>query len=283
MKKGSRQNARDMDAFIVPVELFGKIKTSESPDRFSHFHENTELLYLKEGEMRVILNDKPFELHSGELIVVNPNEPHSLEPKAQECDCCIIKFSPEILSSQGYILPFTADTHPVFSREFVENSGIAALIADAAGEWEKKDTGFELAVKADVLKILRILICSFSEKGVDVRASATGGGIQSVIGDILQYVNENFRNVDERKTAEHFNISYSYFSRSFKSIMNRSFKDYVNYLKINDARKMLLETDKSIAEISSLLGFSSSSHFINVFGRLNGCSPKQYRKNIEKD
>ena len=161
MKKGIPRKAQRHDTLIIPVECFGKIKTSEKPDRFSHYHESTELLYINDGEMKISLRDKPFRLKAGELIVINSNEPHCLEPETQECLCYIIKFNPELLSSFNYTLPFTKEDPLIFSREFVEGTGIAADISDAVNEWNEKRTGYELAVKADVLRILRVLITYF--------------------------------------------------------------------------------------------------------------------------
>lgn len=283
MKKGAPTKARAVDTHIIPVECCPKIKTSESSDRFSHYHESAELLYLKEGEMKITLNDKPFSLKEGELTLINSNEPHSLEPVTGECFCYVIKFDPVLLSESNYTLPFLTDAAGIFPKEFVKASAIPVLIDDAFKEWNEKSTGYELALKADVLKIIRIVIGHFSEQGINVKLPSSGGNIQFLLGDILHYVNENFSTVDEKETADRFNISYSYFSRSFKHTMNMSFKEYVNYLKINEAQRLLLTTDKSIAQISSQLGFSSASHFIDVFRRHNSCSPGQYRKNIKKD
>ncbi len=293
MKKAVLEKARDVDGVTVPVECIEMRKSSDESDHFAHYHEFLEMLYLTKGEMKIWLNDKPYEFRQGELIIINSNETHRLESLCPESLYYVIKFTPKLLCTfqqtpkeTKYILPFLAEQSEqprVYNRTFVDETGIPALLHDAIKEWNEKGVGYELALKADVLKTIRIVVGYLSEQGINVRMSASGGNIQQMISTILEYVNENFTTADEKEVADRFSISYSYFSRSFKQIMNMSFKEYINYLKINEAQRLLLTTGKSISEISAELGFSSASHFINVFKKHKSCSPKQYKKNIAKD
>ena len=291
MKKAVYEKAVDLDGVTVPVECIEMSKTVQNTDHFAHFHEYLEMLYLTEGNMSIWLNDKLYSFNQGELIIINSSETHRLASNTAVSKYIVIKFTPKLLCTfqqtpkeTRYILPFLneqSDQPRVYCKEFVEESGIPALILDAMKEWKEKDVGYELALKADVLKTIRCVVKFLSRQGINVKVSAAGGNIQHIISTILEYINENFRTVSEKDCADKFGISYSYFSRSFKQIMNMSFKEYINYLKINEAQRLLLTTTKSISEISNELGFSSSSHFINVFKKHKGCSPKQYKKNIE--
>lgn len=293
MKKAVLEKARDLDGVTVPVECIEMRKTLSEPDHFAHYHEFLELLYLTKGEMMIWLNDKPFRFCQGELIIINSNESHRLESLAEESLYYVIKFTPKLLCTfqqtpkeTKYILPFLAEQSEqprVYGKGFADSAGIPALIEDAVNEWNEMGIGYELALKADVLKIIRCVVGFLSQQGINVKTSAAAGNIQQMISTILEYINENFITAGEKDVADRFNISYSYFSRSFKQVMNMSFKEYINYLKINEAQRLLLTTGKSIAEISLDLGFSSSSHFINVFKKHKNCSPKQYKKNIAKD
>lgn len=289
MKKAILEKAKDVDGVTVPVECIEMKKKDTEPDHFAHFHEFLEMLYLIKGDMTVWLNDNPFHFSRGELIIINSNETHRLSSNTAESEYIVVKFTPKLLCTfqqtpkeTRYILPFLSQqsNQPrVYCKEFVDASGIPALLSDAIKEWNEKSTGYELSLKADVLKTIRCVVGFLSEQGITVKVAAAGSNIQHTISMILEYINENFRTVDEKEVADRFNISYSYFSRSFKQIMNMSFKEYINYLKINEAQKLLLTTPKSITEISMDLGFSSSSHFINVFRKYKDCSPKQYKKN----
>lgn len=283
-----KEKAATVDGVTAPVECIEMQKKDENPDLYAHFHDYVELLYLYSGQMKVWLNGLEHEFLQGELIIINSGETHRLESVAPSSSYYVIKFSPEILyggSGTGRetrcILPFlsSASTHPrVFSEEFISLSQIPSLIRDAVNEWNNKKPGYELALKGDVLKIFRFVVGYLDEQGVEIKYSAGAGTLYAVMSDIVDRINKNFVRVDERKLAEEYDFSYSYFSRSFKQLMNMSFKEYVNFLRINEAQRLLLTTEKSVAEIADALGFSSPSHFVNVFKRTMGRAPKQYRK-----
>ena len=74
------------------------------------------------------------------------------------------------------------------------------------------------------------------------------------------------------------NISYSYFSRIFKQITKHSFSEYLNYVRISEAEKLLLSTDLSMTEIAIQTDFSTPSYFIQQFKLHKFISPKQFRK-----
>jgi AraC-like DNA-binding protein len=60
--------------------------------------------------------------------------------------------------------------------------------------------------------------------------------------------------------------------------MGKTFTNYLNYIRITEAEKLLLTTDKSMTEIALEVGFSSSSYFIQQFRQYKDISPFQFRK-----
>lgn len=286
------EKAATVDGVTAPVECLDLKKRSDSPDLYAHFHDYVELLYLYDGKLRVWLNGKEYAFNEGELIIINSKESHRLESAAPESRYYVIKFNPEILwASNGsaketrYILPFlnSSSTHPrVFPASFVSEAGIGALVADAVSAWKNRPVGYELLLRGDVLKIFGHVVGCLSDLGVEIKYTVGSGSLYGIMDNIIDYVNQNFTSCDERELAKRYKVSYSYFSRTFKQMMNMSFKEYINYLRINEAQRLLLTTGKSITDISMEMGFSSPSHFINVFRRHMGRAPKQYRKNIAK-
>lgn len=286
------EKAATVDGVTAPVECLDLKKRNDSPDLYAHFHDYVELLYLYDGKLRVWLNGKEYAFNEGELIIINSKESHRLESAAPESRYYVIKFNPEILwASNGsaketrYVLPFlnSSSTHPrVFPASFVSEAGIGALVADAVSAWKNRPVGYELLLRGDVLKIFGHVVGCLSDLGVEIKYTVGSGSLYGIMDNIIDYVNQNFTSCDERELAKRYKVSYSYFSRTFKQMMNMSFKEYINYLRINEAQRLLLTTGKSITDISMEMGFSSPSHFINVFRRHMGRAPKQYRKNIAK-
>ena len=77
--------------------------------------------------------------------------------------------------------------------------------------------------------------------------------------------------------ARHTGLSESYLSTLFKKETGRSVSEYVLYKRMEAAQNMLKYSDYSYAEIGAILSFSSQSHFIRVFKKYTGHTPKEYR------
>lgn len=103
------------------------------------------------------------------------------------------------------------------------------------------------------------------------------------IYDILIYINEHYaENLTAEECSKMAYLSYSYFSRSFKKIVNMSFKDYLNLTRISHAKKRLFSTNKTITQISRECGFNSVSYFIFIYKKLKGKSPQMVREENNK-
>jgi AraC-like DNA-binding protein len=77
--------------------------------------------------------------------------------------------------------------------------------------------------------------------------------------------------------AREVGMSYSYFSRSFKRITSKSFKEYLNEVRINNAERLLLGGDMSVTEIALECGYTNPSYFISVYRAMKGTTPKVRR------
>lgn len=78
--------------------------------------------------------------------------------------------------------------------------------------------------------------------------------------------------------AQLCHISQSYFSRMFTTTVGENFMNYVNRQKTQRAKKLLRDTDKSVTQISTELGYGDVSTFIRLFKRFEGVTPQVYRQ-----
>ena len=72
-------------------------------------------------------------------------------------------------------------------------------------------------------------------------------------------------------------MSRSHLSHSFKSETGMALSDFIMLKKIEEAKKLLRYSDKSLSAISTYLGFSSQSHFSRVFKKYTSENPSVYR------
>lgn len=83
------------------------------------------------------------------------------------------------------------------------------------------------------------------------------------------------------KLAKDLFISRTYLATKFKNETNMTLSNYYLKMKIDEAKNLLIYTDKSLNQISSYLGFSSQSHFTNTFKKYTNKSPNEFRKERE--
>jgi len=99
-----------------------------------------------------------------------------------------------------------------------------------------------------------------------------------MINKMLQYIHVNIENhLSLDRLARDLNISVGYASDCFKKHMGIPVMRYVQKVKIDRAKTLLLSTDKSILYIGILLGFYDQSHFSRAFKAIVGVSPTVYR------
>lgn len=94
-----------------------------------------------------------------------------------------------------------------------------------------------------------------------------------------KYISMNFaNNIKVSDIASHLNINRSYLYKIFKKITGISIEEYIVSVKINEARRLLDETNLSIDEITSIIGYCSSAAFYKAFKQQTGLTPKQYKE-----
>ena len=96
---------------------------------------------------------------------------------------------------------------------------------------------------------------------------------------VMRFILDNSsRQISLEEVAEHAFMSKEAFCRFFKVRTRRTFTQYVQQLRITEAKKLLIETDMSISQISFQVGFQTLSHFNKTFKSLTEMTPKDWRK-----
>lgn len=99
--------------------------------------------------------------------------------------------------------------------------------------------------------------------------------------DVIQYIHLNYmEQISIKKVADKFFVNAAYLGRVFQKATGVNFKQYVNHLRIAEAKRLLLQTDKLIYEIANEVGYSESCYFITKFTQEAGLSPNEFRNQI---
>lgn len=96
---------------------------------------------------------------------------------------------------------------------------------------------------------------------------------------VISYIQHHFKEqICLKEVADYFFVSPSYLSRCLQKSTGDSFKQYLNELRIEEAKRLLSQTDKLIYEIAEEVGFKESKYFTSKFTADVGVSPIEYRK-----
>ena len=95
-----------------------------------------------------------------------------------------------------------------------------------------------------------------------------------------EYINEHYNDVNLNlpMVADHFNISIYTLSGMFNESAGKGFREYIVGRRIEESKKMLLSTDKSVKEIAYDVGFRDVSYFIKAFKKHCGVTPNKFRQ-----
>lgn len=257
-----------------------------------HWHYYIELLYFLKGKADVIVGNKRYEVYQGDFVIINSREVHSIYSTYDaQTSYIVIKFDTDVLYTSAkaafeakYVLPFTLsqqDYQKLFTKAEFESSSISNLPLDLFKEYSEKNYGYELAVRMNIGRIFLWIIRKWEAKGLIINLENIPDEMDiNKLQQLLDYLDVHYAdklNVEEM--AKMCNLSYCYFSRYFRKVMGKTFTEHINYIRIIEAKRLLLTTEMNITEVALSTGFTSSSYFIEQFKRYSKESPKQFKKN----
>lgn len=150
-------------------------------------------------------------------------------------------------------------------------------------EWEEHDCqvigeaadGMEALAKIDTLRI-----AMFREKPSGHESDRE----ETPIRAITRYMQEHLaEEISLSVLAEEFHLNAQYISQLFKSKIGVGFLAYLTNIRMEHAKKLLLTTPLSIAEVSEQSGYGDYRVFTKTFKRSEGITPSQYRRDFLED
>jgi AraC-like DNA-binding protein/mannose-6-phosphate isomerase-like protein (cupin superfamily) len=258
-----------------------------------HWHYSIEMLYSLAGKARVFVGGITQDFSRGDLVLINSREVHSVYIyEREEVEYIVLQFNPEVLHTTSrtvfeskYVLPFIlckSQNQKVFTKKEIQHTLIPKATLEITEEIKNKKYGYELAIKTHICGIFLWILRYWDSQGLTMD---TGTILKEndlkMLQKVFDYLDENYKfDITAEYIAQLCNLSYSYFSRQFKALMGKTFTEYLNYIRITEAEKLLLSTDLNVTQVALETGFSSTSYFIQQFKHFKNISPKQFKKGI---
>lgn len=106
-------------------------------------------------------------------------------------------------------------------------------------------------------------------------------GADNVIMRVRAYVEKNYqKDLKLEGIAKMFNYNSAYLGKLFKKEIGENFNNFLDHIRIENAKKMLLDTDLKVYQVSERVGYSNIDYFYAKFKRYVGISPKEYKKSL---
>lgn len=261
-------NIKNLSLKIVSAEK--NIVTKEQTTSFQKYP-YVKMVFVNSGEATLTFKDTAEKVGKNEIILVNPNVEYYWELNANQ--------TLEITEVGVHGLEFSHVGDSELEFTYYKTSEYApdtALFMDfLTRSMTEKKTGSDEIAKRFVEIILIQLLRS---EDFSIRNSLNKKNHKE-IQVVKNYMKVNYhKNITLDDLVELVHINKFYLIRIFKQEVGMSPIDYLIHVRIDEAQKMLRNTNIAIADIAHLVGFQSPSHFSKTFRELSNMTPSQYRR-----
>ena len=247
-----------------------------------HWHDEFEIIYVRSGFLTVSISGESYIGKTGEAFVVSPGNLHLMGAQTGTVDYYTFLFPLKYISFR---------TDDMLDEKLLEplNSGhlmICPRVKDTAKELceqlieiymaKKDESESKIATQVRTKIILLQFILEMWKKGFVIENDTSGRNI--VEKEMVSYIQQNFTGkISLKEFGEQFHLSEKYISRYFKEHFHITLSQYITYLRLENAKQLLQDTDLSVTETAMQSGYQNVSYFIRSFKKTYGISPLKYR------
>lgn len=239
----------------------------------SHSHRDVEINYVCSGSCIIRVNGQIVPLRQGDCILISPFQEH-LFLTALEHTCsltqmvCTVSMPASVLTQVSVL---------AFAQPFcvLPHSESLSLILEQISRY------FRTAARSPYTQTLLDLsllqfYTAFSQKMLEERQEKIPQN--GKLGLAIRLMEEHLASpLNLEQLARETGVSSRYLRREFQHKMGMSCSAFLTALRISKAKELLWNTGKSIGEIASLTGFSSSQYFCRIFKKMTEMTPLDYR------
>jgi AraC-like DNA-binding protein len=243
-----------------------------------HYHDEAELILMLSGNADVYIDTVKFECKQNDLIFIPSYCVHHLISNSSDTSIIGVVFNYKLINN-NYI--FDASLERILNKEHISkfvfdfyspiNSFLSKSIRDINSYYRENPLKKPL-IYAEIIKI-----CYFLNAYFNCNKENTSNLTR--ISPVIDYIKSNYyKNIKLSELSSIIHVCDNHLIRLFKSATNRTPINYINDIRIEQALKLLINSELSITEISYKVGFSSVNYMSNIFKTNLKISPNQYRK-----
>ncbi len=271
-----------------PVKIRRREYHEQGPILKNHWHEEFMIFYIEKGQAIIHCNSRPIAVKGGDLVVINGNDLHYVENCCHQLieyyiiiDFAFLRSKYEDVCQTKYLSPLMQNRIR-FQNQINQDNELLQQVLELIHEDERRDSGYELFIKAGLYRILVMLMRRHVAPQADETENRRHSAVFHQLRPVLEYVGNHYdQKLTLKELAAIAHMSNHHFCRLFKAITGTPPIEYVNHLRINAAVELLKEQHLNISEIATTVGFSDSNYFSRLFKKYKKLSPtcaqKKYR------
>jgi len=267
------------------------VKYFEQEDISLHDHDCFELAYVVKGSAVQNINGVTEEVKEGAYFIIDHGSLHNYQScknlKLINClfmpevvdpvlvDC--ISFDELMRISMIRYYKFYMDWAPVDNIFYDEDKKVLRLLKEMMEECERKELGYQEIFRGKLMEILFVTMRKGLQKkeGFSIRSFEKS----QLILDAIKYLEGNYKNkAPLRQFCDEKHYSTQYVSKQFKKETGITFLEYLQKIRIKKSCELLITKELSVNDIAFEVGYDNLKYFQEVFRKVVGMSPREYRR-----
>lgn len=241
-----------------------------------HCHdEEYELYYMLDGGTTYFIEEEIFRINKGDFVLIPKGVWHSTDNQHySRNERILISFGEELFSERTQLVLEALSDSAVICVPDTKLPDLEALLFKIEAEYQQQKKGRKCMLDIYVQELLFLLYRYKCNRKNVVHES------DKIVYSVSEYISQHYdQEITLKDLSRHFAISEGYLSRKFKAVSGLGINQYITYVRISHAEKLLKESKLSVTEIAEKCGFCGSTYFSSVFRKIKGMPPLTYRKN----
>ncbi len=254
-------------------------------------HDIWEMVYVDKGEILETAGTETLVLRQGDLLFHKPGEFHGLRANGKDCaNVFIITFvsSSRMMSFFAHKRCRLRAEHRHLIASIIEEGRLAFDLpffdVNMTELKEKKEApvGAQQLIRLYLEQLLILLIREQTAGDSRYRFLPTKEDVDDqVVSEMISLLEENLcEDIKVEQICRRLHYGKTYLSQIFKKKTGYTIRQYYIRLKIEEAKKLMRETECSVTEMAMRLGFESSQYFSRVFQKTTGMTPSEYKHTV---
>lgn len=266
----------DMQNIYLKVLYAKKFSTSNNINSRIHFHPFTEFYFILDGKGKFSIEDRVIDTSKDDFFIINSNVGHSIYSSKEE-NLVYISFGVDSIFVKNLLNGNNIEEDKYIYKNIEENQEYFIKSFDIINEeFNSNDIFAQSMANAKASEFVISLLRKFKDEIIitnDIK-------INKQIDYIKNFIDNNYsEDINLESLSKMAYMNKFHLIAEFKQSYRVTPIDFLILKRIEVTKNLLISTNHSMEEISSIVGFNSQSYFNQVFRKKVGLTPSQFRKN----